>query len=451
MKKLIAIFLVCFLAFALVACGGDEESSAPAFGNNSSQSADEGSKSETSKTESSADASKDESDEASDEVSDEASDEVSEDEGTPTVEFTNKYISWGGELTNGGLVAIRATDATSIKISKINDVVGEGDVGVFTYDFGSTIRMADQDYSEFAVAVFEYDHSTFAYMNKSFAAVGEADAETEIPEDGYVLVVHSSNTSYVTALTSAVEDSTNQFYPHGIIINDGLHTTIDYASSAPVIDGNVSKSEYGDVIWEIEPDNTLVNYAQFEVNNYYATAEVYATYDDEYFYFGVIVDSPYHENSLTAANAGSMYNYESIQVNITSVAPNGDYISEHWDNIIDPTAANSNVVRQYGFCVNDDGETLTTMWMGQNTDSYTVEAVCIRDDANGKTYYEVAIPWSDCGSAENPVDVTEGSQFGFSVSINSGNNTFKNILLRDGGGIIGLNDWTKVPVITFGE
>ena len=113
----------------------------------------------------------------------------------------------------------------------------------------------------------------------------------------------------------------------------------------------------------IKPDNTLINYSQFEVNNYYATAEVYATYDDEYFYFGVIVDSPYHENSLTAENATNMYNYESIQVNITSVAPNGDYISEHWDNVIDGDAVSTGVVRQYGFCVNDDGETLSHVWM----------------------------------------------------------------------------------------
>ena len=178
--------------------------------------------------------------------------------------------------------------------------------------------------------------------------------------------------------------------------------------------------------------------------------KVFATYDDEYFYFGVIVDSPYHENSLTAENATNMYNYESIQVNITSVAPNGDYISEHWDNVIDGDAVSTGVVRQYGFCVNDDGETLSHVWM-PNGGTHEGEVVCYRDDANGKTYYEVAIPWSECGSAENPVDVTEGGQFGFSVSINSGNNTFKNILLRDGGGIIGLNDWTKVPVITFGE
>ena len=42
---------------------------------------------------------------------------------------------------------------------------------------------------------------------------------------------------------------------------------------------------------------------------------------------------------------------------------------------------------------------------------------------------------------------------GLSISINSGREgySFMNYYMRDGGGIIGRNDWSKVPQITFGE
>ena len=67
------------------------------------------------------------------------------------------------------------------------------------------------------------------------------------------------------------------------------------------------------------------------------------------------------------------------------------------------------------------------------------------------TTYEVSIPWAGIG-IEN---VDAGTEFGFSVSINSTNEeddaagTWKNITLRDGGGIIGRNDLSKVPVATI--
>ena len=135
---------------------------------------------------------------------------------------------------------------------------------------------------------------------------------------------------------------------------------------------------------------------------------------------------------------------------ICSVAPSSDYMRDNWDGVTNSLATDNNVVRQTGYAVNDNGETLVVTWLGAQTNGHS--AVCTRDDAAGKTYYEITVPWSDIGNKEDNLDPVKGNIFGLSISINSGseNSEFKNITLRDGGGIIGTVDWTKIPEITLG-
>ena len=68
------------------------------------------------------------------------------------------------------------------------------------------------------------------------------------------------------------------------------------------------------------------------------------------------------------------------------------------------------------------------------------------------TTYEVAIPWAEIGAKDDPFTPEEGLDIGVSLSINSGRKAgdFMNYYLRDGGGVIGRNDWTKIPTITLG-
>jgi hypothetical protein len=75
----------------------------------------------------------------------------------------------------------------------------------------------------------------------------------------------------------------------------------------------------------------------------------------------------------------------------------------------------------------------------------------VRDEENKRTIYEAAIPWSILGSADAPFAPEKGDDIQVSISVNCGSEDakFKNILLRDGGGIIGINDWTKIPTITL--
>ena len=447
MKKIIALVLVCFMAFAAVACSEEtaNESSTPTF-QTSSEAEVESSTADTSKEESttesseaatSEDATSSEDATTSEDASTEDSTASSEDASTEDsstdeskpgeIVYTNKYISWKNEYTNTARVPLRATDATSLKLSKINEEVEDGDTGIFTSEFGKNISVDGQDYADFAVVVAEYDHAMFSYKLKTFYEVGKAPKDVKIPADGYVLAIWKENTDKITALKN-----------------------LDAAKTAPTIDGKVSSKEYGDVVWEIEPDNKLVSYVQFEVNNYYATAEVYMTYDADYFYLGVIVDSPYHYNILGQESAGMMYDYECIQVNFGKNASDSDYILENWDHAINQTAATENQLNQYGFGVNDKGETIYCTWMPSNG---TLVDTCmvVRDAENAKTVYEAAIPWNILGSAEDPFAPEKGDEIQVSISVNCGSedSKFKNITLRDGGGIIGINDWTKIPTITL--
>lgn len=467
MKKIIAIVLVCFMAFAAVACSEDPatESSTPTFQTSSEAATDNStatSEEESTPATESSDAATSEAETSEPATSTEDSAATSEDESaedssaegenstTPgEVVYTNKYISWKNEYTNTARVPLRASDATSLKLSKINEEVGEGDTGIFTAEFGKNISVDGQDYADFAIVVAEYDHAKFSYMLKNFYEVGKAPKDVKIPTDGYVLAIWKENTDKINALKN-LDAKTYPLFPHGVTINNGLDAEIKSCKTAPVLDGKISSKEYGDVVWDIQPDNKLVSYVQFEVNNYYATAKVYMTYDADYFYIGVVVDSPYHYNVLGQESAGMMYDYECIQVNFGCNASYSDYILEHWDHQIDKTAENENQLNQYGFGVNDKGETIYCTWMPKNG---TLVDTCkvVRDEENKRTIYEAAIPWAILGSAEDPFAPEKGDDIQVSISVNCGSedSKFKNILLRDGGGIIGINDWTKIPTITL--
>ncbi len=358
-------------------------------------------------------------------------------------------------IGKGGLVNVKETDKTSARLTALNEGVVDGTPSsvAFNYHYeGSTIKSEDGSYDEYYVYVFEYDHSVFNYtLSASYDLEAEDKDDVEIPTDGFVLAVHSSFKDILANLNAAPEGA--KYYPHGFRATDELDTTIK--QKTPTIDGKVDANEYGQAIWSINPESELCSYEQFEVNNYYSTAEVYATYDKDNLYLAVVVNSQFHDCKLAnnATDRQKMYSYESIQVNVTASDPEGEYMVEHWNGHTDSEPAKTNILRQYGFCVNEEGESLWYVWCGAKTGIddgvFNGKTVNTRDDGAQLTVYEVSIPWSEIGDPEKPIDPKKGLKLGLSVSINSGNNTFKNIFLRDGGGIIGLNDWTKVPTVTL--
>ena len=133
---------------------------------------------------------------------------------------------------------------------------------------------------------------------------------------------------------------------------------------------------------------------------------------------------------------------------------------DHWfqdNNNGDPAnqeAYNSNRYRQYTVAYNADaGEEVTMNYFVING----VDNKIFKGSREGQiTTYEVAIPWSDMGTTDEPVVVEPGTEIGVGLSINSGDaetaaaNKLQTIAMRDGGGVIGVIDLSKTPTITLG-
>lgn len=452
MKKVIASILAVVMLLFLVACGtseGDESSTAASSNPPASTSRDESSATSTEPD--------DESSAASEDTSSEESDP-----GPELPAYLANFVSFADTLG----VNLRATDNTSIRLTKINEAPVEGDIVLFNAEYGDTIAAGDETYADFTIVVFEYDHDVFTYVEKSRADVGEDDtkADTAIPADGFVLAISELQTQALANLENLNSDSV--VHVHGVpalapdAVDENNNTygiTVQKIDTAPAIDGIVNEDEYGDPVWVVNENNHFWSYASFEKDQYYATADIYARCDDENLYFAVVVNSPYHYCPLDQAGASGMYSYECIQVDILDQSPSSDYMLEHfdWFNNTNAVASQEGHFRQYGFAVssNEGNETLSCVWVsaGGEAAAFTGKCKVLRDDEAQTTTYEVSIPWAEIG-IEN---VDAGTEFGFSVSINSTNEeddaagTWKNITLRDGGGIIGRNDLSKVPVATI--
>lgn len=432
MKKLIAFSLALVMLFAFAACGDetDTSSSAPqtesstAVSSEAASSAEESSAAVSSEEESSEDASSD--------------DTTSEDDDAELPAFIDNFLSIGAVDTK-----VNKTSATAIPLTGVDSDLVYGSIVLYSEDYGTVYG---DDLAEYAVAEFTYDQEYFGYVMTAFYAVGEAE-DVEAPEDGFVLAIHSAQNDYVSRTQALTESDT--VYPHGLKLSDVVDYDISKAETAPTIDGTFNEDEWKDFyIDEVDAENSAWSYAQFEKDNYYATAKYYSTYDDNYLYLCVVVTSPYHYCPITPAKANDMWQYECIQVKVSAEDPNGEYIATNFDHVANNTAATEGIVRSYGFAVNDVGE--TCYYESGFTTEFTGLAGCSRDDGNQTTVYEVAIPF-----AEFEITPEAGMTLGLTFSINSTNEedvdagVWKNITYRHGGGVIGRNDWSKIPAVTL--
>lgn len=439
MKKLLILLLALTVVVGLVACASEsDESSAPGTSSTAASSSGTSSAAASSAPAASSAASSEE----------ETSDPEPLD--YEVAELISQYVGWNGSIGTG-LTGVRASDATSLQLTAVNVSPTDGTASAiaFNSDFGGTIASDDGSYDDYNILVFEYDHSIFGYKMTDSKGVDDEDKDdVEIPSDGFVLAVHKHWQEKVDAMKAFTpEDSKNVFFPHGFRATDALDATIK--SKTATVDGEVSESEYGAPVWEIEPEDIYCNYSQFasplDVD---VVAKVYMTYDSEYLYIGVVVDSPNHY----LPNKDSLWRYDSIQVNVISIDPMSEDVvgSNYWDIIVNSQASSDNVFRQYGYGVTDAGESVAVVYMGSPTTTKS-ETICVRDDANQITTYEAKIPLSECGKEGETIVGEAGTVIGVSVSVNQGNEeTWENVALRDGGGVIGLNDITKVPTITLG-
>ena len=455
MKKLLILLLAISVIVGLAACGGDSEesgTSSSATSTSSSATSSTATSSDTTSSKDTSSANTSSSAVSSENTSSAAPDETTSDDSSGSTDgdleiakTISQYVGWNGTI-GSGLTGVRATDATSLPLTAINESPADGVASViaFNYEYGRTIESENGSYDDYNILVFTYDHSIFGYaLTSSIAVDGEGKDDVAIPEDGYVLAVHKNWQSKVDAMKAAAAGTV--FFPHGFRATDALDASIK--SGTATLDGKVTEGEYGKPIWEIDPYYELANYEQFDSPlDVDVTAKVYMMYDAENLYIGVVVDSPNHY----LPNKDSLWRYDSIQVNVISVDPTSDLIvgSNYWDFVVNGQSSTDNVFRQYGFGVTNDGESVPVKYMGQA--EMKAETVCIRDDANQTTTYEAKIPLSECGKDGETIKGEKGTVVGISVSINQGTEeAWTNVALRDGGGIIGLNDITKVPTIKF--
>lgn len=460
MKK----FLVMLLAFAMVLCfaacdDGSDTSSTPATSSEATSSEAASSEAASSEAASSEAASSEEESSEVESSEEESSEPELTEDGEEIASFISQYINWSTTIGKGAVNA-RATDAAAVQLTHLNVGAIDGTAMIigFNSDYEeSDIYSADGSYDKYEVFVFEYNHDLWGYaLTDSYGLDAENKSEISIPDDGYVVAIHSHFADKIDAVKAIAEGTV--VTPYGFRGTDALDAEIIYGTAT--VDGNVSTEEYGDAVWLLEPESEIVSYEQFDnkgVEGYYSTAEVYMMYDENNLYLAVVVDSPYHFCDLTQSNAGNMWSQECIQVNVTSIAPNDSFYidNDYWDwnnsgsqSVAETTA--KNLMRQYGFSVNSTtGEQLSALWQGdtaKNAPEFHVERT-----EDQLTIYEAAIPWSELGNEEDVFTPESGAQIGISLSINSGRaaDDFMNYYLRDGGGVIGRNDWTKIPVITL--
>jgi len=367
-----------------------------------------------------------------------------ESEGEKTIpEYISNFISTAAIGTG-----LRATDATSIRLTKVNDKADYGDVAIFTYDYYLDHPTFNGNASDYALFVAEYNHEIFGTVITTKKAVGEYDgSDVAIPDDGFVVLAHKTQDAMIQKLNKCGAET--KLFVAGVQTVD-VGYAINETETPITIDGIVDDEWQFYKIDTIDENNPLWTYSSFEKDNYYATAEYYVTFDKDYLYLAVVVKSPYHYCPVTEANANDMWKYECIQVKLSIEDPKGEYLTEHYDHVIDNKANNDGYVRAYGFAANNQNETCYYENSPKNK-IFKGNAVCLRNAQNQTTTYEIAFAWSEF----EDFDITAVDNIGLTFSINStneadiGKGTWRNLVLRDGGGVIGRNDWAKIPSVSL--
>lgn len=447
MKRIIACLLVFVMILAFAACGNNNEESKPEDSSAVDVSS-ENTPAESSEPESTP------AEESTHESSVEPiSEPVSEEPSEPEPELPD-YIP-GFVYVAGQLLGMRPTDADSIRLTKINDAPEAGDVVCFTPEFGDSIAVEGETYEDYAILVVQYDTETFSYRKKQVINLDNKTDKSNvaIPDDGFVVAIHKDQKKPLAALGRVKDDV--EIYPSNFQPKDFSYT-VKKTDEEFEIDGVVGPEWDDYLVDEINETNPNWDYRQFEKNNYGITANNYLAYNDKGVYLAVVVnsaDSKWMPN--VAQNAGGMWAFTCIQVNTCDQSPLSDYMLEHAQGGYDTTAVGEDHLRQYGFSGSADGNSYSCVWMGGShaTVGEGVVYSCIIDPEYETITYEVFFPYEEINI--DPAEVTSGFEFSISISINCSSeedqkaNIWKNIRSRNGGGIIGMNEFSKMPVCTI--
>lgn len=446
MKRILACLLVFVMIFAFAACGDNNEESKPT--DSSSEISTESKSGESSEIPSTPDEKSEE--ESSEEPSEEeSSEEVSEPE-------LPAYID-GFVYVAGQLYGMAPTAKESIRLTKMNDIPEAGDVVCFTPEFGTSIKVDGETYADYAILVVEYDKDTFSYLKKQIISVDDSTDKSDIaiPDDGFVVAIHKDQAKPLAALSYVKDDV--EIYPSNFQPKEFAYT-VHKTDSEFTIDGIIDEEWDDFVVDEIDETNDNWDYRQFEKNNYGITATQFMAYNEKGVYLAVRVNAvdPAWMPGINSSNVGNMYSYTCIQVNVCDQSPLSEYMLKHAQHAIDGTAVKEDHLRQYGFSGSESGENFACVWMGGSHSALGngIDYSCLIDNDSQTVTYEVFFPWEEINV--DPKEVVEGFEFSISISINCStaedikNGQWRNIRARNGGGIIGMNEFSKMPVCTIG-
>lgn len=433
MKKVVAMLLVFVLAFAFVACNNNKDDTSKPDPASSAAPAE--SKPEEKSEEASKEDSKpaEESSKAEESSEEESQPEESSEPAPELPEYNDAFVYVAGQNLN-----MTEKDSASIRLTKINDTPEAGDVVVFTPEFGSTIEVDGETYADYAILVVEYNPELYKYYKKEIINL-DSDVDKSkiaIPSDGF-------------------KDDV-EIYPYGF-----QPITFAYdvkKTDAPFeIDGVLDERWSDFLIDDIKEDNVNWDFSQFEKNDFSITAQYYMAYSDTGVYFAVVVNTTScgFMPGISASNGSDMYSYTCIQVNTLDQSPLSEYMLANAGLQNGSKAASEDHIRQYGFSGSDDGNSYHVIWWGGShpTLSEDAEYAVIYDEALETVTYEVYLPYEEINI--DPAEIGPGYKFSISISINSSSKEdvkagkWKNIKARNGGGIIGMNEFTKMPVCTM--
>lgn len=451
MKKVVAMLLVFVLAFAFVACNDNTEdtskpdsaSSAAPAESTPEEKSEEASKEESNPAEESSEAEESSKTEESSEV------EESSEPGPELPAYNDAFV-----FVEGQVYEMAATNKASIRLTKINDVPEAGDVVVFTPEFGSTIEVDGETYADYAILVVEYNKDLYKYYKKEIIDLdSDVDkSKVAIPSDGFVVAIHKDQAKPLAALKLVKDDV--EIYPYGFqpitFAYDVKKTDTPFE-----IDGVVGDEWNDYLVDDIDEDNPNWDFSQFDKNDVSITAQYYMAYSDTGVYFAVVVNTTScgFMPGISATNGSSMYSYTCIQVNTLDQSPLSEYMLKNANQT--GKAATEDHIRQYGFSGSDDGNSYHVIWWGGTHTELSADAkyAVVWDESVETVTYEVYLPYEEINI--DPAEIGPGYEFSISISINSSSvadvaaKKWKNIKARNGGGIIGMNEFTKMPVCTM--
>ncbi len=357
-----------------------------------------------------------------------------------------------------------------IRLTRWNGELKPGDTALITGESGKKLTEivtgSLADLKDCQVLVFGYDTSAYRYRILSNTGLGEDKSSLVLPDDGFAVAIHKlaesgfedTRTTPFRVVNAANLRNAERYETGKIAMIAGisplqLHWEISSVSSAPSVDGEIKSGEYGDPVVTINRENPIFDYSMHTADKY-PTGTFYAAYDIDNLYFAWEIFSEDRSNNLTMEKSADMWTQSSLQVIISAMNPNHSQALDEalgWSG--SPSGCGVSAYdwnAEIGIGANNDNQLIYHTWWG---DLQNFEVKVVRDDAAGKTIYELRISrdMMNDAFADNQIDEFKaGLELGFSFTVNTNDgSSYKVLPLRSGGGIWWVNDFSQLTTLVL--